>query len=148
MKKSTENPDLSRMMARYAELKNATAVGEEFGMSRYQVKRRWELLPEEERQRYEDQIAQKRAEALQEYAEASKNDVRDMVQRVVAVKNTLLAKLETCVECLPPKDPRSIGQIKDASAALKNLFSLEDEDPDKDKPNFWEKIIRQQRLQS
>lgn len=145
MNASTQNIDLPQLYAKYAATQNISQVARDFGISRFQVKRLWSNLCQDEQNKYLAQIAASREEALQQYAEQAKEETIDYLGRVERVKSSLLSKLEDCVATILKNDPNGLSKIKDATAALKNLHSVS-QDAAEPEMNFYEKYTSVQKI--
>lgn len=133
--------DLPKMFARYAETNNQSLVEREFGISRYRVVQLWKSLPNSEREEYINKVRAAREHAVTEHSIEVEFQIKEYLRKLNSVKMTLLTKLETCVLVLDSAQAMSITRIKDASAALKNLSEVSDDD-NKETENIIQKLTR------
>lgn len=133
--------DLPKMFARYAETNNQSLVEREFGVSRYRVVQLWKSLPESEQKEYTNKIRAAREKAVIEHSTEVEFQIKEYLHKLNTVKMSLLEKLETCIQGLDSNLAISITRIKDASAALKNLSEVSDEE-NKETENIIQKLTR------
>lgn len=120
--------DLPKLFALYVKTKNASLVAREFETSRFIVKKLWNNLSKEDQLKYENQIIQKRQEAIDECSKMVKYDTKEYLNMVNDLKATLIVKLTDCVADIVSTDKGSISRIKDATTALNILHGLSDEE--------------------
>lgn len=110
----------------FAETHSASAVSRATGVSDYRVRRVWNDLSTEERERYSSLVQTVVQRAAETVVERQTDRVAEYAESLLRVRNKALATLERMLDTLPAEDPQYLPLLKDLGKLLRDLHEMAD----------------------
>lgn len=119
------SPELrDEICRRFAETQNALEVSRSTGVSDYRVRRVWNSLTADERERYTAAVQAAVQRAAEIVIERQTDRVAAYAESLLRVRSKAIATLERMLDAIPTGDPECFPLLKDIGKVLRDLHEM------------------------
>ena len=109
---------------RFAESQNALQVSRETGVSGYRIRRIWDGLTIEERERYSAMVQNTVQAVTEAVLDRRADEVAEYAGQLLRVRMKALTVVEKMLDAIPTDDPNSLGLLKDVGKVMRDLHDM------------------------